>query len=84
VRVGVGGERGIVKAEHLGDHFRVDAFTQEQRDAGVPEVLRAQFFPDHRADFPSLSIGRVVVTPEALALHAAAGEKWSWITLGVS
>ena len=40
--------------EHLGDHLCVDAFPQEQRSAGVPEIVEAQIFPDTGANFDAL------------------------------
>jgi hypothetical protein len=40
--------------EHLGDHLCVDAFPQEQRGAGVPEIVEAQIFPDTGANFDAL------------------------------
>ncbi len=68
----------------FGDHFRVDAFPQEQRNAGVPGVVEAQSSRTTERTSPAFSIGRVVAAPATLALHAASGEKWSWIDLGVS
>ena len=45
MRVGVKGDGYGGVAEHLGDYLRVDAFAQEKRGAGVPEVMEAQVFP---------------------------------------
>ena len=44
MRVGVEGDGYGGVAEHLGYYLRVDAFADEQRGAGVAEIVKAQVF----------------------------------------
>ena len=45
MRVGVEGDNYGGASQHLGDYLNVDALTQEQRSAGVPQIVEPQVFP---------------------------------------